>query len=319
MTSGLIEKSILSKVLSQSHKSNGKMSTGTAFFEPQHRINHRLVKRFVGLAKSYNWRSDRSLLVLRDVLGLRRYVRTSFIAAISAVTQSLVHYAQYTPADIGNGSRALFVIPDQIYVSTIAKSCNVSRYTVYRVLDYLCAIGDCVTTTKFCPEKKEYFPTKIILTSTLFTRIGMEYSELAKALKGLEAYAKDAKKKENEAKSVISSRINKELRPSVRRRLGLSTERLLTSEIQKADVTLISNPNFLPDTLPDALHKQINASMVNSDRKSSQEVYTAKPKPIIEVDKRWEALRKKGLTISEANAAFKKLIYESSGKQAKKS
>jgi hypothetical protein len=295
------------------------MSTGTAFFEPQHRINHRLVKRFVGMAKSYNWRSDRSLLVLRDVLGLRRYVRSSFISALSAVTQSLVHYAQYTPTDIGNGSRALFVIPDQIYISTIAKSCNISRYTVYRVLDYLCAIGDCVTTTKFCPEKKEYLPTKIILTSTLFTRIGMEYGELVKALKGLDAYAKDVIKQDKEAKSLISTRINKELRPSVRRRLGLSTERILTAEIRKPDVTLISNPNFLPDTLPGALQDQIKASMVNQDRKSNQQIYSAKPKPVIEVDKRWEELRKKGLTISEANAAFKKLIYQSCAEQVKRS
>lgn len=320
---GLIDCSILIKVQRLHGILIGNMNAGFAHFEPTNEINHRLVKRFVGLAKAYNWRSDRSLLVLRDVLGLRRYVRTSFIKAISAVSQCLVHYAQYTPTDIGNGSRALFVIPDQIYISTIANSCNVSRYTVYRVLDYLAAIGDCETVTKYCPETKVFMPTKIVLTSTLFTRIGMPFEELQKAMRNLEKKASETLEKNKQTKSFITNRIGKELRPAVRRRLGLGTERVLsTIESDKAEhkntIEFISNPNFLPDSLPDELKMKMDRSMVNDDRKSLKQSFTA-PKPILQIDPRFIELRKAGLSISEANAEFKKLIYASMGQVAKKS
>lgn len=298
------------------------MSAGFAHFEPTNEINHRLVKRFVGLAKAYNWRSDRSLLVLRDVLGLRRYIRTSFLKAISAVSQCLVHYAQYTPTNIGNGARALFVIPDQVYISTIANSCNVSRYTVYRVLDYLAAIGDCETVTKYCPETKVFMPTKIVLTSTLFTRIGMPFEELQKAMRSLEKKASEAHEKNEVTKTFITNRIGKELRPAVRRRLGLGTERVLTTinpePKRTSSITLISNSDFLPDSLPKELKERINRSMVNDDRKCLKQSFTA-PKPILQVDPRFIELRKSGLSISEANAEFKKLIYASISQVSKKS
>lgn len=262
------------------------------------------------MAKTYNWRHDKSLLVLRDVLGMRTYIRSSFINAISAVTQCLINYAEYTPRNIGDGKRALFVIPDQVYVSTIAKNCNVSRYTVYRVLDYLAAIGDCETVTTFDPSSKTYSPTRIILNSSLFTRIGMPFAELQQAIRTLAAYQKENLEKEKAASKFITNRISKELRPSVKRRLGADAEKLLVNHPQATTVpnppVASNNTDFLPQSMPSTLKSAISASFVNHDRKATQTEF-AKPKESVSADPRFLQLRAEGYSVSEALAKMKEL------------
>lgn len=288
------------------------MSTASAqaFFDQKNVPNHRLIKRFVGMARSYDWRKDKSLLILRDVLGMRTYIRSSFINAISSVTQCLVSFAQYTPVSLGNGQRALFVIPDQIYISTIAKYCNVSRHTVYRVLDYLAAIGDCETVTTFSPETKTYSPTKIVLNGSLFTRMGMPFDELQKAIQSLVKHAKEDLKDKREKTKFITSRLVNDLRPSIKRRLGANTEKILAQpNIINSKITLIQNPSFLPDNIPNNLNTSIKSSFVNKDRKSNAvETGTTKPKEAPQVDPRYVELRNSGLSVTEANKEYKKII-----------
>ncbi|MDI5833338.1 hypothetical protein OCF84_20560 (plasmid) [Shewanella xiamenensis] len=281
-----------------------------ASFTPDHIPNHRLIKRFLGMAKAYNWRHDKSLLVLRDVLGMRTYIRSSFISAISAVTQCLISFAQYTPVNLGDGKRALFVVPDQVYVSTIAKNCNVSRYTVYRVLDYLSAIGDCETVTTFNPTSKTYSPTKIVLNSSLFTRIGMPYAELQQAVRTLAEHRKEDLAKEKLDTKFITNRIGKELRPSVKRRLGADAEKLLgnvtTDYHGKRNSREAGMSNFMPESMPSSIKESMNAAFVNDDRKSNQTHYAA-PKKVIDEDPRFLELRASGMSVSEALAKMKEL------------
>ncbi|GGB52875.1 hypothetical protein GCM10011607_11710 [Shewanella inventionis] len=118
-------------------------------------------------------------------------------------------------------------MPDYVYVSNIASQCNISRYTVYRVLDYLAAIGDLVTHTKFNPLTKEYSPTQIILTESFYIRIGFTYESLKAAVKSVN---KDSGKNNEKTKNDLMKQIAndfKQLRPSVRRRLSKSAEGIL--------------------------------------------------------------------------------------------
>jgi hypothetical protein len=189
----------------------------------------------VAMASAYDWQRDKHLLVLRDVLNLRRRVKKSFIHSISAVSSCLTYYANLRPTSLSDGTRVLFCMPEYVYVADVAEKCKVSRHTVYRVLDYLAAIGDVVTHTKYDAEAKTYSPTQIILTESFFIRIGFSYEELKKAIfsvnkdKGLD----DTK----QIKKSINHRIDTELRKSVKSRLVRSSEKLLSN------VTLDENVN----------------------------------------------------------------------------
>lgn len=278
-----------------------------ATFRPERPINHRLVSRLVAMAGSYNWNRDISILALRDVLGLRRKIKKSFREAITAVSQALIYYCQFTPSPVGE-YRVLFTIPDEIYVSTIAERCNISRYTVYRVLDYLAAIGDCETTTRFNPATNEYAPTSIVLKTSLFTRIGFSYDELGKAVRALTGYSKKKERLHQQARQFIAKRIAQELRPAIKRRLGADTEKLLLSPDVKedtkapADLSLLQNPNFVTEEM---LNKLRSPTTTRDDYTSNDNLPA---KPVIPVDPRFIELRNEGLTISEARKQLLKLM-----------
>jgi len=198
------------------------------------KINHRLINRMVAMAQSYSWQKDKSLLVLRNVLNLRTRVRERFLRAITAVSSCLAFHAQLTPSTTPTGERVLFALPDYVYVSNIASQCNVSRYTVYRVLDYLSAIGDLVTHTQFDPQIKQYSPTQIILTESFYLRIGFRFDELKAAIRSVNKKAKDAVATKNKLQKEIKSNV-KSLRKSVRGRLSKSAEGLLSNKTEKTE------------------------------------------------------------------------------------
>ncbi|MFV7772405.1 hypothetical protein [Shewanella marisflavi] len=259
------------------------------------------------MAGSYNWNRDNSILALRDVLGLRRKIRKSFREAITAVSQALIYYCQFTPSPVGE-YRVLFTIPDEIFVSTIAERCNISRYTVYRVLDYLAAIGDCETTTRFNPVTNEYLPTSIVLKTSLFTRIGFSYEELGKAVRALTGYSKERERVQQQARQFIAKRIAQVLRPASKRRLGAETEKLLLPPAIEdenkapADLSLLQNPNFVTEEM---LNKFRSPTVTKDDYTSNDNLPV---KPVIPVDPRFQELRKSGLTIREAREQLIKLI-----------
>ncbi|QIR16672.1 hypothetical protein [Shewanella aestuarii] len=218
-------------------------------FSPQKK-RHKLISRMVAMAGAHDWQADKSILVLRNILNLRSRIRSRFLAAISAVTQCLAYNAQLTPTTTSEGSRVLFAIPDYLYVSNIASQCGVSRYTVYRVLDYLEAIGDLVTTTKFDPVTKEYSPMQIILTESFYIRIGFTFEQLKDAIKSVNKQQGDDQQEKKELTKNIKNGF-KQMRPSVKRRLTKSTERILsnnTSETEnkaKFEKNVTSNSNAI--------------------------------------------------------------------------
>ncbi len=278
-----------------------------ATFKPERPIKHRLVSRLVAMAGTYNWNRDSSILALRDVLGLRRKIRTSFRQALTSVSQALIYYCQFTPSTIGE-HRVLFVIPDEIFVSTIAERCNVSRFTVYRVLDYLAAIGDCETSTRFNPVTNEYSATSIVLKTSLFTRIGLPYEELGKAVRSLTGYSQKRNREQHQARQIIAKRIAQVLRPASKRRLGAESEKLLTKPFDRpdtnspADLSLLQNPNFVTDEM---LTKLRSPAAAKDDFTSNNNLPA---KPVIPADPRFLELRKKGLSIREARNQLLKLM-----------
>lgn len=213
-------------------------------FNPPKR-RHRLINRMVAMAGCYEWQADKSILVLRNLLKLRTRVRTRFLAAISAVSSCLAYHAQLSPTKTNDGSRVLFAMPDYVYVSNIASQCNISRYTVYRVLDYLAAIGDLVTHTKFDPVTKEYSPTQIILTESFYIRIGFTYESLKAAVKSVNKDSDNNEQTKNGLMKQIAEDF-KLLRPSVRRRLSKSAEGILAKLTPNSENTVKGKTVAIP-------------------------------------------------------------------------
>lgn len=281
------------------------------------KLNHRLINRMVTMASSYDWQSDRSILVLRNVLNLRSRVRTRFLASISAVGACLAFHAQLTPVKAADGQRVLFAMPDYVYVSNIAAQCGISRYTVYRVLDYLAAIGDLITHTKFDPIAKEYSPTQIILTENFYIRIGFKFDELKAAVISVNKGQAKKETSQSNLKSKIGEFI-KELRPSVKRRLTKSTEGILTNEIiqdEKSQVISIPKRNGLLDSFISKV--KVNTGTTSSDYIKS-EGYKGTQNPIANYSNNPEylslinALREEGVPIAKRHRLAVESLNKSS-------
>ncbi|MBE8232944.1 MAG: hypothetical protein HAW67_04355 [Endozoicomonadaceae bacterium] len=269
--------------------------SSACFQPPSGKINHRLISRFVAMAGTYNWRQDPSVLTLRVVLKLRTYIRESFLLSFKSVTQALIYYCKYTPTKVDSECQALFVIPDEILVSTIARAANVSRFTVYRVLDYLSALGFCETHTRFIPAKNQYLPTKIFLKASLFVRLGMPFTELQTAIQSLKKHNDQKESERQKSERFIRMNIAKHLRPSVKRRLGAEAERILAPAVEpktvEVDATFVKNPNFIPEAFTNVFRTGPKVSGIQANEFDHQN--------LISIDPEVTAIQKKGGSVRD--------------------
>lgn len=196
-------------------------------FNPAVMPNNYLIKKFVYTAGRYLWMNDIELIELRKILELRPDIRHEFLTALSVVTQTLIAQCYYKPRNF-KGEDVLFTFSEHINLTTLASQCSTSRSTVKRVLDYLEALGDLYKVSIYEPENKRNSPTEIVLTQSLFIRVGVHYKELKDTVQKLIEFENDRCNKQIRVRSKLTNKISK-LSKSVLKSLGFSTEKLMNN------------------------------------------------------------------------------------------